>query len=117
MRIFCYGTLKRDGRAHSLITNYDSEFLGTAVTSVKYSLYNQGGYPGMVVQESENGVTGELFEVSDECIKALDRYEGVDCGLFKKETVELSDGSKAMSYLVGKPYWDDPITNGIWENK
>lgn len=116
-RIFLYGTLKRNERSHQIVSSCKSVFLGIAKTHSKYHLYDQGHYPGMVINEDIiGGVHGELFDVSDKCLKALDEYEGVESDLFRRETIELEDGSKAVAYLIVDPLLDNRIANGVWKH-
>ena len=51
-----------------------------------------------------------LWEITEECEKALDRYEGYP-NLYRKETltVETADGKEnAMLYVINKPYANIP---------
>jgi len=114
-KIFLYGTLKRNERAHFFLSNHRSKFICEAKTHSRYHLYDQGYYPGMVINEQINGgVHGELFEVTDECLKDLDIYEGVDSDLFRKEQIQLEDGSSAIAYLIVDPVTDNRIESGMW---
>ena len=112
MRMFCYGTLKRDGVAHYLMKN--SVFLRVITTHPRYCMYRIACFPGMVVGEETGGVQGELFEVDASVVKSLDRYEGVP-GLFRRELIDLSDGSQAWSYLYARSFDErNKITSGVW---
>ncbi len=115
MRLFVYGTLKRDDRAHYLLKIWNPDFIGEAKTNEDYHIYNQGAFPGLVKDATiEGGVHGELFEVSEECMKALDYYEGVGHGLYRREVVLLEDGSTATSYLMLRANKSRRIASGIW---
>lgn len=99
MRIFCYGTLKRGHGANRFLQDHDAVFVGESVTHARYSLYRLGWFPGMIIDEDVNGgVLGELYEVTEDCLDLLDDYEGHP-SLFRREEIELQDGSKAISYL------------------
>lgn len=75
--LFVYGTLKRGFRAHHLLEEQDAVFLKNTKTSSKYKLYKINWFPGMVIDESEQGgVKGELFSVNNKCMRSLDQYEG-----------------------------------------
>lgn len=41
-----------------------------------------------------------VWTITDECEAALDRYEGVAGGLYRKEYVEFDDGQKALLYVM-----------------
>ena len=114
-RLFCYGTLRRGEFAHKLLSKHDAEFIRECKTHPRYHLYDQGRFPGMVIQEDEpGGVYGELFEVSDECLQDTDYYEGVDSGLFCREEIDIEDGDKAIAYLIQSPFTGTRISSGIW---
>lgn len=86
--IFVYGTLKRGFINHCLMAG--QEFAGTARTSPGYTLYDLGGYPGMVADAGAlEGVEGEVWCVDDECLAGLDVLEGTAEGLYSREMVPL----------------------------
>jgi gamma-glutamylcyclotransferase (GGCT)/AIG2-like uncharacterized protein YtfP len=115
--LFVYGTLKSGERAHGLLSRWNPKFLGEFKTAPRYHLYEQGFFPGMVSDDSiAGGVYGELYEVSDDCMDAMDYYEGVESGLFRRETIELQDGSKAIAYFIVNPDRDRRITGGRWKD-
>lgn len=114
--LFVYGTLKRNMRSHHILANHKVSFLRESSTQPKYHLYNLGWFPGMVIDEDvDGGVKGELYEVTDDCIKQLDVYEGIP-NLFDRKEIELEDSSKAISYL----YMNDvslrtKVEDGVWK--
>jgi gamma-glutamylcyclotransferase (GGCT)/AIG2-like uncharacterized protein YtfP len=114
-RVFVYGTLRSDGRANYLMG--DSPKLGEARTATSYCLRDMGPYPAMVRGQSESGVYGEVYECSDEVMKALDCYECVSSGLFERAEVELQDGTKANAYLFARKFGhlNPPIKDGKWD--
>lgn len=115
MRVFCYGTLKRGGKAHDLLERYNAQFLGEFITHPRYHLYNLGWFPGMVIDESiEGGVQGEVYEVTEACLEALDHYEGAP-HLFRGEKITLSDGSTAIAYIYMQEFSGCPrVAEGKW---
>ncbi len=111
-RLFVYGTLKQGFSAHDLLQG--SVFLGAITTHPRYHLYRMGGFPGMVTGEEAGGVCGELFEVPDERLVTLDHYECVP-SLFRRELIDLSDGSQAWAYLYNRRLGHQhKIKNGEW---
>ena len=98
-RIFVYGTLKRGFSAHDLMGN--SAFVGEFRTHPRYHLYDVGSFPTIAeTNEHGNGVLGEVYEVDNKAVmQRLDYYEGVARGLFRKELIDLSDGSQATAYM------------------
>ena len=114
-KIFIYGTLKKGYRAHHFLEEHNAVFLEDATTHPRYHLFNLGPFPGMVIHEDFYGcVQGELYEVTEDCLERLDIYEG-DPHLFRREEIELKDGSKAISYLyVNETAAADWIEKGVW---
>ncbi len=115
-KIFVYGTLKKGHRAHNFLEEHNAVFLKEVSTHPEYHLYKLGWFPGMVLDEHiRGGVRGELYEVSEECLERLDQYEGAP-HLFRREEMELDDGTTAISYLYRKEFsQDDRIEGGVWE--
>jgi len=114
-KIFIYGTLKMGHRAHGFLEEHNAVFLEETTTHPCYHLYRLGWFPGMVIDEElYGGVQGELYEVTEDCLARLDMYEGHP-HLFRREEIELEDGSKAISYLYMKETGAaDWIENGVW---
>ncbi|HVW21289.1 MAG TPA: gamma-glutamylcyclotransferase family protein [Opitutaceae bacterium] len=100
-RLFLYGTLKRGGVSAHLLAG--QRFLGEARTRAAFRLYGLGGFPGMVpAAAGGRAIEGELWEVDAECLARLDRWEGLDEGLYVREPVPLlppHDGAGAQAYL------------------
>jgi gamma-glutamylcyclotransferase (GGCT)/AIG2-like uncharacterized protein YtfP len=91
--LFIYGTLKRSCCNHHHISS--EKFLGAA--SVRgYTLFHLGSYPGMVESEpigfsADSVVRGELWQVSEECLKHLDAFEDLDTGLYRRVTIKVQE--------------------------
>ncbi|HUF63033.1 MAG TPA: gamma-glutamylcyclotransferase family protein [Verrucomicrobiales bacterium] len=77
--LFVYGTLKRGFPQHSLLGE-DAVFRGAVRTEPSFGLVDCGGFPGLVEAEPGQAVRGELWEVSEALLPALDTYEGVPEG-------------------------------------
>lgn len=112
---FCYGTLKRGFKAHSILELHNAVFVKKAKTASRYQLYQINWFPGMVIDDlQEGGVQGEVFSVTDECIERLDQYEGAP-DLFKRHNIELEDGTYAVAYLFNEDVSDKKkIEDGEW---
>jgi gamma-glutamylaminecyclotransferase len=73
--LFVYGSLKRGGAHHDLMT--EARFVGEAQTSPGYGLVSLGDYLALVQRPgSTSRVDGELFEVSSALVRELDVFEG-----------------------------------------
>lgn len=116
--VFVYGTLKRGGRYHDLLA--DQNWIGEARSVAGYTLYQPADYPGMVRAEDDSeGVTGELWEVSPECLKRLDALEGVPQKLYARIPIALlapHDSVLADSYLYLHPILGCPHLGATWHH-
>jgi|GEM_PF-2553281 AIG2-like family. len=79
--VFVYGTLTDDEQVAALLDSY--RFVGDAVCTGLRRV--DGRYPTLVPGES---VTGRLLETDE--IDRLDRYEGVERGLYHRLPVSLA---------------------------
>jgi gamma-glutamylcyclotransferase (GGCT)/AIG2-like uncharacterized protein YtfP len=113
--VFVYGTLRRGGiRALPRIFP-DSEFVGAA--NVNGRLYDFGEYPGLILDESNSMVTGEVYEIDEETLKRLDEIE-VSSNYLRKQT-EITVNDREVTCWIYEP---DPefyslsnvITSGDW---
>ena len=120
MRLFCYGSLKQGQCSHDLLERAGVEYLASAKTTPSYRLYQIDWFPGMKKGPPvRDGVQGEVYEIDNEEVwLELDAYEGIDSGLFKKEEIELSDGSTAIAYLYNRSTkGKKEIPDGRWQEE
>ena len=59
---------------------------------------NMGSYPALLSLEGP-GIEVDILEISSSLIRDLDIYEGVDNGLYKRETIEV-DGVGPVEVYV-----------------
>lgn len=114
--LFVYGTLKKGFSAHRILKQAPAAFLGEAKTKPEYHLYDVGSFPGIIIDAtSDGGVHGELYQVPEAAFKNLDRYECVSTGLFRRDEIELEDGTKAYAYIFNSNVENAvKIDEGIW---
>jgi gamma-glutamylaminecyclotransferase len=93
MRVFVYGTLTDSGTAASVLDSY--EFGGPATCSGLHRV--DGEYPTLL---PGGEVSGRLLQTPDS--EALDRYEGVDRGLYVRVSLSWAEGGSVDTY-VGDP--------------
>ena len=89
-KLFVYGTL-REG--HGNYSRYLKGKEGILCFVEDHALLDLGWFPGMV-EESGDRVVGELFEVTDQELHAIDRLEGVnkdnpEHGMYRREVVDV----------------------------
>ncbi len=88
--LFVYGTLKNGHMRHKHLAG--QRYLGTAVLKPNYRMVYLGGYPALVPPPDGmfgSRVRGELYEVDDLCIQAVDKIEGADHGLFARKVLPI----------------------------
>ncbi len=99
--LFVYGTLKRGCKNHRQLAG--QTFLAEARTGPGYRLHDLGDFPCLVPHPDDTqGVKGELWRVDEAALERLDVFEGVNHGLYSRESVELAEPSSepvAESYL------------------
>jgi gamma-glutamylcyclotransferase (GGCT)/AIG2-like uncharacterized protein YtfP len=113
--VFIYGSLRRDCTGAMSIRFPSSNFIGDA--KVSGSLYDLSRYPGLLLNESNSLVKGELYEVDDELLNQLDEFEASSNYLRKQ--VEINVGGQRRKCWTYEP---DPefyslqtlITSGDW---
>jgi gamma-glutamylcyclotransferase (GGCT)/AIG2-like uncharacterized protein YtfP len=87
--VFVYGTLRR-GSAGAMSKRFpNSKFIADA--KVSGSLYDLGPYPGLILNESNSSVVGEVYEVDEKTLNELDEFEASSNYLRKQ--VEISIGT------------------------
>jgi gamma-glutamylcyclotransferase (GGCT)/AIG2-like uncharacterized protein YtfP len=113
--VFVYGTLRRGGAGTMSIRFPNSKFIADA--RVSGSLYDLGAYPGLLANESNSAVIGEVYEVDDETLNRLDDFEA--SSNYRRKGVEISLGTQRK---LGWTYEPDPefyslrtlIISGDW---
>src|SRR5438477_12185879 len=114
--VFVYGTLRRGGARSMSIMFPSSRFVAEA--KVSGSLYDQGAYPGLLLNESNSLVIGEVYEVDDEILNKLDEIEA--SSYYWRRQVEVALGStlrKPCWIYEPNPEFHSPrtlITSGDW---
>ncbi|MEZ5275923.1 MAG: gamma-glutamylcyclotransferase family protein [Opitutaceae bacterium] len=114
--VFVYGTLMRGYENHPFIEG--QRFLGEARTRPGYRLHQLTGYPGMVVHPGDAiGIPGELWAVTEACLRELHRLEGVNVGLYAYEPVRLQppfEHLPTFTYLYLPGTLGRPVIEGGW---
>ena len=116
MRVFVYGTLMSGQRANHFLS-------GTTLIGkfrlADYAMYNLGSYPGIRPLKGES-VVGEVYEIPEEILPQLDRYEG-EGSLYHRIIVEVSneiESTNAYAYLYQEDVACKPmrLAWGVKEN-
>ena len=97
--VFVYGSLRRGGPGAMSVRFPSSKFIGDA--TVNGSLYDLGAYSGVVTDDSNSLVVGEVYEVDEQILNQLDEFEATSKYLRKQ--VEISIGTERMTGWVYEP--------------
>ncbi|WP_121741369.1 gamma-glutamylcyclotransferase family protein [Natronorubrum halophilum] len=110
MLVFVYGTLTDPKQAAALLEECSGEyeFVGRATLEGLHRV--DGRYPTLVPGGS---VEGRLLAVDEPALERLDRYEGVDRGLYARVSVPRADGRSVWIY-VGDPERLGVDTDAPW---
>lgn len=103
--LFVYGTLQRGAKNHTHLAT--QRFIAPARTLPGFELRDMGGYPGIVPNAADReGVTGEVWAVDAAALRRLDRFEGVDQGLYRRGLIRLAGefaGQAVEAYFPAQP--------------
>ena len=109
--VFIYGTLRRGSAGAMSIRFPSSQFIADA--KVGGNLYDLGAYPGLLLDDSNSSVIGEVYEVDDEILNELDDFEA--SSNYSRKQVEVYLGSHKRICWIYEP---DPecysLHNLIW---
>ena len=112
MRLFVYGTLLSGERNHHHLQS--SRLLGVCRTEPGYTLVSLGPYPALL-EGGTTSVTGEVYEVDDGIVPAIDRFEGHP-HLYRRETIWLVDGTDVNAYVLSPAHGGEReiLESGDW---
>ncbi len=94
--VFVYGTLLAGETNHHYLAR--ARLVGEARTPAIFELYDLGPYPGLV-ERGEHAVVGELYEVDEATLAALDRLEDHP-QFYRRVNVVLDNGTTAETYVL-----------------
>lgn len=102
-RIFVYGTLRKGQFNHNHFLS-DAVLIGSTVVP-DMALVSMGPFPAAVPamkydeDKQQWVVVGEVYDVSDAELRAIDRLEGIDSKFYMRRTVETEFGECVMYVL------------------
>lgn len=113
--VFVYGTLRRGGTRAMPTIFPEATFIDNA--TVQGRLYDFGDYPGLLLDDSNSFVVGEVYEVDDELLKQLDEFEAGSHYLRKQVELAVGEGRRTGWVYVYDPQFYSPLTlieSGDW---
>ena len=113
--VFVYGTLRRGGVRAMPDLFPAAKFIDDA--NVKGSLYDLGAFPGLLLDEANSLVIGEVYEVDDETLNKLDEIEASTHYWRKQVEISVADSSSLCWVYESDPkyyFHRVLITSGDW---
>lgn len=122
-KVLVYGTLRvGEGAYNGFGLDRKAKHLGTV--RIEGSMYHLGGYPGVKLDGNPNGFVADLLELTDDgVLEQLDGYEGYrpnspNSSLYIRQTVDLSDGTRAYIYEYNQHVGGRPrMESGDWKKE
>ena len=106
--VFVYGSLRR-GSANAMSLRFpDAKFIADA--RVSGSLYDLGAYPGLLLNESNSSVVGEVYEVDDELLRKLDEFEA-SSDYCRKQVETSLDNQRVKCWIYVPEYKPEFYSN------
>ena len=99
-RVFVYGSLKKDHSNHGLLDEYRM-VCRDSITG-PYRMYSLGYFPGVVDVGADEGLAtiyGEVYEVDEEGLGALDLLEGHP-SFYCRERMKTDEGIRVWMYVL-----------------
>lgn len=100
VNMFVYGTLKR-GHGNNVLLRR-SMFVGPGITKEKFALY-ESGIPFVVKDEPVSQIHGELYQVPEDSLRAIDGLEGHPDWYCREETTVIVNGQEHQAWLYFYP--------------
>jgi gamma-glutamylcyclotransferase (GGCT)/AIG2-like uncharacterized protein YtfP len=122
--IAVYGTLRKGhGNWKWHLNNRQSHKIADFTLPAKegYAIYHLGGFPGVIKDENPTDIKMELYLVSPEVARGVDRLEGYsrtssNNTFYDVEYIETPYGTAATYIFQGKVNPDAKIVNGDFNN-
>jgi gamma-glutamylcyclotransferase (GGCT)/AIG2-like uncharacterized protein YtfP len=99
-RLFVYGTLRRSYWNHRYIAH--CRFIGKGLTKEKYAMFCNG-IPFVCKEPKVSRIVGELYEVDEKTLQAIDRLEGHPDWYIRELTQVEVDGKTYTAWLYFCP--------------
>lgn len=116
-----YGTLKRGGKFHRQLGNDPGvQYIGEARIRGELFHLPTENFPGAIPTGGNRYVYGQLFSIEEprKTLRALDEFEGVAEGLFRRRMVDAWAGKKRtrawVYFYVGSLDSANQLTDGVY---
>lgn len=114
-RVLVYGSLMSGQGNHRFLAG--ARFVAIAHTEPVFTLVSLGAFPALVAGGATS-VRGELYEVDDATLTALDRLEGAPT-FYRRELVPLRGGARVFAYVLASraERRHDIVESGDWRER
>ncbi len=102
--IFVYGTLRRGGSNHFRMAG--AEFISAG--TIMGRMYRVDWYPGLVLDDAGDEISGEVYSVDADLLVALDSFEGLSAG-----EIQGSEYRRVQTTVVRRN--SETLTAWVWE--
>jgi gamma-glutamylcyclotransferase (GGCT)/AIG2-like uncharacterized protein YtfP len=99
VRLFVYGTLLSGEANHGRLQA--ARRVGVRRTEPRYTLLNLGEYPALI-EGGSTSVVGELYDLEDGLLPAIDSFEGHP-SLYRRTAIRLLGGEAVEGYVLAVP--------------
>ena|SRR3990167_5194011 len=120
-QVFVYGSLKRNHRDRphfnrGLMEREGAEFVEDMVLELPLKMYNMGYFPALVPSPAEmHIITGEVYNITDELLKVLDRIEGHPTHYRREQYPKyLGEAWVYIRPTLNPDFQFDHIASGVW---
>lgn len=121
LRLFTYGTLKKNFRNNHILKWYEAKFIGNIEITIKnhtmYPVVVKGNYPfpAIVENTSTNPICGEIWTINKNCLYDLDAIESYP-DFYQRAVFKYNDYYNIFYYMSldnGKKYcnMNKPLNN------
>lgn len=94
--ICVYGSLRAGMGNHRVIEG--SKKLSTETVQIPFKMIDMGSYPGLLETEENNAIVIEIYEVTPDTYKRVERLEGYP-SFYDRKDVPTSEGMVGIYYL------------------
>ena len=93
----------------------DSQMIGIAsIKGYRFAIDEVG--VATIIPDEAGTVYGILWQVSEDDVRRLDRYEGIAAGCYRRESIPVqrqnNNDQDALVYISNRPLWSQPWGTG-----
>lgn len=99
LRIAVYGSLREGMGNHKWhLANSQTKKLSTEVVNIPFKMIDMGGFPGLLMDDTNHSVVIETYEVTPSIYRGIERLEGYP-RFYNRQPIETSAGTADIYYL------------------